>query len=508
MQFLSPYFLLLLFVPFGLYINSLSKKVLSIEKLFSKEILNQLRYKKELLNSTFRYRLFLLALSFMIIGVAHPVVEQKNFSVSSIQNSIIIALDMSKSMQKTDIYPSREALGEQKLLEILKLADGLNIGILFYAKNAYVVYPLSRNTNVISSLLKNRKIEKKFSDNTNLFAALEGSKYMLRGEHQKNIILLSDGGEDISREKELNYLQEEKIRLYTLALTERKNLFLKILSEESGGDYIKYSWGSKDIEQLLYKINLQTKTKIKQTYPIKHYKEYFIYPLLIALFLLLIIYQPSLKLLKFTIVFCIFTLNSHTTLNAAVLDFWHIHKAKEFYNSAKYKLSAQEYSKVASNPSGYYNYANALYKSKEYLKAIQMYKKAVSDDKLLNAKIYHNIANANLQRGKLESAKIYLIKALKEHKFMQTEENLAVVLKELQRRKKLLSSKQIKIRFKNRLKQNEVYPITSSTYSIQLEKLLLNEEQKWMQLISKRKTPLFLQKIPTRRSSADAKVSY
>ena len=508
MQFLYPYFLPLTLFPLILLFYTFTQKAQTIEAIFSKNILNKLRYREETFSKEFRYKVFLVTLSLFIVAFSRPILEEKEFTTTENKNSLVIAVDMSKSMNKIDIYPSRTTLAKQKLLHILEVANNLKIGVLFYAQNAYMLYPISEDKKAMFTLLKNAQIKQIFAPNTNLFAALEGSNRMLQKEHSKNILLLSDGGENIKREKELLYLKKNGLKLYTIALTQQNTQNITLLSKSSGGDFINYTWGDEDIKIILDKISTQVKTPTQTHYDIKHYKEYFTYPLLLALILLFFVYQPSFKLLKLFLLLSFLFVNSPTILKADILDFYTLYKAKEYYKNAKYKKSAIEYKKVASTPNTNYNYANALYKSKEYLQAIQIYKKALSEDKILNAKIYHNIANANMQVDKLNVAKSYLLKALAEHHFTQTEENLALLKKELQRRKKLLAKDATKVHFKNRLKQNSELTHTSSTYSIHLERLFLNEEEQWKKLLSKEKSPLFLQKISTTKRSDDADKPY
>ena len=507
MQFLYVYLLLLLLLPLALLVLSFLRANKSIEGVFSKQVLERLRYKKEFMSNALRYRLFLVALIFMIVALARPVVEKESLSIHEMKNSCVIAVDMSQSMKKTDIYPSRESLAKQKLLHILELGVGLDVGVVFYAKDAYMVYPLSEDKDAIHSILKNAKTKMQFAPNSNLFAALEASAFMLKNEKNKNIILLSDGGENIDRLKELRYLKQKDLKLFSLALTKDKMPFLEILSQKSGGDFAAYTWGDRDINQLLASIKKQTKSQKEHSYKVKNYEEYFSFPLGLALLLLFFVYLPSLRFVKMILLISLMA-NFSQTAQAGVLDFWTLKKASEYYEAGQYHNASKEYAKVVHNASGYYNYANALYKEKEFIKAIKLYKKALGKDKVFNAKIYHNIANAHLKRDKLDVAKTYLVKSLQEHKFSITQENLKLVQKELARRKKLLVKDGIKVQFKNRLKPQEEGFKANSTYSIKLERLVLSEEERWMKYINKQKAPLFLQKIPTTRRSDDAQKLY
>ena len=504
MQFLQVYALLLLCIPLFLFLYSFTKKSNSLEKFFSKEILDKLRLNHLSLSQTLRYRLFLVALVFFILALARPVHQNKSLSMSRMKNSLVIALDMSKSMEKSDIYPSRKALAKQKLLHLLKLSSSLHVGILFFAQEAYMLYPISEDTEAMYTLLQNAQLPKIFAPNTNIFASLEGSSEMLLHESSKNIILLSDGGEDTPRDTELKYLQKHKIKLYTIALSKQNLPHLKTLSKKSGGEFVYASWGDSDIKAILHAIKTQKGEATKETFALKSYQEYFRYPLFFAIFLLFFAYQSSLKLIKIFMFVAFSLVSFQTPLKADILDFYRLHKARAYYSNAEYTKASQEYAQVTKSSHVYYNYAGSLYKAKEYQKAIQIYKKALSQDKLLNAKIYHNIANANVYIDKLSLAKSYYEKALQEHIFVQTQENLALISEVIHKRKKLLAKDGTKVKFRDHLSKEKEFFHTSAKYSIHLETLFLDEEARWLQLISKQKSPLFLQKITTSRRSLDA----
>lgn len=509
MYFLNEYLLILLLIPSLFFVLSFLNIKNRIDTIFSKEMLEILSLNHQVISPTLRYRLFILALSLFIIALARPVKENKGLKVKEMKSSAVIALDVSKSMKQTDIYPSRLTLAKEKLLSIIKSANKMNIGVLIFAKDAYMLYPVSEDLETLEFMLKNADIKRVFKPNSNLFSALQASKYMLRAESSKNIILLSDGAANVSREEELKYLKKNNLKLFSIGITEKSNFQIKDLSKKSGGLFREYSWGNTDVKEILQEIKNNSQTKSVSSYEIKNYNEYFTYPLALAVFLLLVIFMSSFKresMLKLSLLLALMQLLSSTPANAGVFDFWTLREAKILYDEKKYKQSAKSYKKIASNPTTYYNLAGALYMSKDYLEAIRFYKKALGKDSLLNAKIYHNIANSYVQRDKLDVAKEYFVKSLKAHTFTQTQENLKIITQELKKRKKLLAKDTLKIQFKNRLKQQQEWHKISSSYSVKLEDLLLSDEEKWMKLIQNQKTPLFLQKIKTTRMSLDAQI--
>jgi Ca-activated chloride channel family protein len=197
--------------------------------------------------------------------------------------------------------------------------------------------------------------------------------------------------------------------------------------------------------------------------------------------------------------------------NAGMFDFIKLQKAKSYYEKKEYEKAIQYYKEIKLTSEVNYNIANALYKQHKYLQAVRYYKHALTQDTLLNAKIYYNLGNCYAKRGKLELAKAQYERSLKLHAYERTKKNVNIIIQELKKRKKLkkiFSRGSAKVCFKNRLEQTNNDYKASSKYTIKLQKLVISEEEKWMKIIQKQKTPVFLQKIQTKRMSADANKSW
>ena len=102
-----------------------------------------------------RFIVFMLALSgtLAILALAGPVWEKLPQPVFSTQSDLVIALDLSKSMDATDITPSRVARARFKITDILaRRAEG-ETALLVYAGDTFAVTPLTDDTATIESQL-------------------------------------------------------------------------------------------------------------------------------------------------------------------------------------------------------------------------------------------------------------------------------------------------------------------------------------------------------------------
>lgn len=480
MFFLHPIFLILLFVPlFFLFFNS---KVTDkgMYHHFSAEMLKKLSYTQGLRSKT-RTRLFLLALAFFIVALARPVVEKNQLDTSESKSSLVITIDFSKSMHRKDIYPSRLDLALKKVDTLLAKARQLDIGILFYAHNAYRLYPLSQNSTLLRSLLKDANITQHFADNTNLFAALEASEVLLNGQSNKHLLVLSDGGEEVNRVKELQYLQKNHIILSSLALTPTPLQSMRTLCRQSGGVYQKYAWGDEDVQALLNFFHHSHPNAQSYHYALKQYHEYYMFPLLLGLVILLLLWLPRTSP---AIVLLYFVSYGTTTSQAGLLDIY-----SEYQQTKKY------------------NQATQTYQQKHYIDAATLYKQALGTNKKRNAKIYHNIATAYARIHKLRLAKQYYQKSIQSFPLLQSKENLTIINKQIKQERKNLHKKYQKLQFKAIAAKQQQYKTSFTNYTVKLHTLLPDEELRWFNKVLQHKSPLYLHKIPTHLRSLDANFS-
>lgn len=131
-----------------------------------------------------------------------------------------------------------------------------------------------------------------------------------------------------------------------------------------------------------------------------------------------------------------FLLFSNQHVEAGILDFMDLNKAKEAYESGDYEASAklyEEYAQKSKNPESYYNGANAYYKQKKYKEAIESYKRATFDDDGNRAKNYSNLGSAYAKEGDLQKAVESYEESLKIKEDKETRENLKEVEKLLQK---------------------------------------------------------------------------
>jgi len=337
MIFLAPLHLLLLLFPIiFLYISLKNSKIIH-KNIFSQRVLKRITLYPNLENTPSYYRLFLVSMSLFIIALAQPVLNYKNINESHF-TPLVIALDISKSMSLTDVYPNRLSFAKKKIDSILDKYPNLRVSLLLFSRDAYLAYPMSEDFSSLKYLLNN--LDQNFKSGSNLFAALEGSKQILRKYKSKNILLLSDGTSSHDFTQEKIYLKDNNLTLNILYISKNSSQEKEIqnLSLSSGGVFKKFSFGDNDIRFLIHEILKHSQTRKDNSNILEEKKkiQLFYYPLLLALLLLLFIFLKKYEFKRvMSMFFILLSLNFplfHTELHAGVLAFKNIRDAKEYYN--------------------------------------------------------------------------------------------------------------------------------------------------------------------------------
>jgi len=584
MEFLNPNVFYMMLIPLVLLFLLLLTSKSGMQRYFSREILDKLRVGKQYLGKNSRNTLYFLVLILFIISLSRPVINQKEHNVKQKLIPIVIALDVSTSMKATDIYPNRISLAKKKLQHIIQKAKNATIGVVLFAKDSFVLSPVTEDFLSLQYIVDNLDTNLDFVNGSNLFSTLEATKFMLNEYKVKNLIVLSDGGNNNEYTEELKFVKENDIAVYSIGLatkegspipketgyltnkngdivTVKLNESIKRLSLKSAGGYIDYTLDDTDVEAILNRINMQSKKEELSVQKIKTYTELFYYPLAFGLFLLLIALSsfPNLKRKKSVSNIGVLSLLFLSTLlttksEAYSFDFEKIKNANQAYENKDYKTAADNYRAIDTNNQSLYNLGNSLYKQKKYKEAIEVYDKIITDDKNLESKKLYNLGNSYVNTNNLQKAKELYEKALKLKKDKQTQENLDLVNKELEKQKKEKKkneqkdkntkeedkkdknqkkdekkesnkdkkqqdkkkkqqekdnkksqdekSQQDKSKEKNKEKSDKSKDAKAQEQQqVNKDEMSDMEEKKWMQMLQKQKAPIYLQKVKTDKES-------
>ncbi len=89
----------------------------------------------------------------VVIALAGPVWQQLPQPVFQSEAARVIVLDLSRSMDATDVAPSRLARAKFKLLDLLKRSDVGQTALVVFAGGVFVVSPLTQDANTIAAMV-------------------------------------------------------------------------------------------------------------------------------------------------------------------------------------------------------------------------------------------------------------------------------------------------------------------------------------------------------------------
>ena len=123
-------------------------------KVIDKDLMPWLRVKSSGRGS--RLPIWLLTAGWIItvIALANPVWEKLPQPVFQTDHARVIVLDLSLSMNSTDLKPSRIERARFKVSDILARQQEGVVGLVVFAGDAFVVSPLTRDGETISSMLQ------------------------------------------------------------------------------------------------------------------------------------------------------------------------------------------------------------------------------------------------------------------------------------------------------------------------------------------------------------------
>lgn len=136
-----------------------------------------------------------IAALLVIIALAGPTWERLPSPVFRNDSAVVIALDLSRSMDAADIKPSRLIRARYKIADILKQRKDGQTALLVYAGDAFTVTPLTDDTETIASQLEALNTDIMPSQGSDTALVLEKAVELFKqaGLQKGQILLVTDG---------------------------------------------------------------------------------------------------------------------------------------------------------------------------------------------------------------------------------------------------------------------------------------------------------------------------
>jgi Ca-activated chloride channel family protein len=269
--------------------------------------------------------------SLFIIALLGPSFGDIKKEIKAIGKDIYIAIDLSNSMDATDINPSRLEKIKFELSNALKNFHSDRVGIIIFTQEAFVQCPLTYDHNAVKTFLETLSTKIISAGGTDLSAPLQlayqkltNSNAAKEKDSQAKVLLLVTDGENFGSTEAYNWLKKIKkdnIHFFVLGVGSEQgstipsgNGFrtdqegnvvqtmlhakeLRQMSQAAGGKYYEITPGSNEVKTMVGKIQ-KVEGALKDSKKVDSAANKYFYFLFVALGLVLIDVLVSFKTIK------------------------------------------------------------------------------------------------------------------------------------------------------------------------------------------------------------------
>jgi Ca-activated chloride channel family protein len=234
--------------------------------------------RKQARGAGFRWWLMMLCALIAFTSIAGPSWNRVEQPVFRSEQAIVIALDLSWSMDAQDLAPTRLTRAKLKILDILERRKSGTTALVVYSANAFTVTPLTTDADTVASLVNSLSTDIMPSRGSYPPAAILKGKQLLEqaGVGYGEVLLITDGGYSPAAERAANELRDAGYTLSVLGVgtlqgapipkagggfvTDRSGNIavpklqmqdLRRLADAGGGRYTTLSSDDRDIDALL-----------------------------------------------------------------------------------------------------------------------------------------------------------------------------------------------------------------------------------------------------------------
>ena len=259
------------------------------------------------------YSLRILAIIAIIFALMQPQERNAVQEVNAEGIDIMMVIDISGSMKAMDFKPNRLEAVKKVAQNFVSERHNDRIGLNVFARESFLQCPLTTDLNRLNEFIADIEIVNEKFDGTAIGMALAGAINRLRDSDAKSkvIVLLSDGRNNAGELDPIttsDLAKEFGIRIYTIGAGTRGTAMMPVqtvigvrkmpvevdvdeetltkIADITGGKYFRAT-NEKSLAEIYQEISQMETTEYSVREYVQH-AELFYYPLLIALFLLLI----------------------------------------------------------------------------------------------------------------------------------------------------------------------------------------------------------------------------
>ncbi len=211
------------------------------EKYFDSGLFNSLRIGFWEFGSIVKTTLMIAGFVFVIISLAGPKVGTEVREVKRRGVDMLIALDLSASMNAEDVRPSRLDKAKFEIRRLIDRLKGDRVGLVVFTGEAYLQSPMTLDYSALLLFLEIVDTDQMPSSATDFKSAMETSLAAFESLEESsveaaNVLLIISDGEDHgqSYNEALERLIDSNISIYTLGIGTQEGTTIPLYEEETG----------------------------------------------------------------------------------------------------------------------------------------------------------------------------------------------------------------------------------------------------------------------------------
>lgn len=248
-------------------------------------------------------------LFFLLVALYGPHTTGEALGAHQPDKSLLLVLDLSRSMSCEDTFPSRLQIMYNRVAKLIDAFPSTKIGLTGFAAQGYLIAAPTLDHHALKQLLRQLDLKHISREGSNILAALQNADMLLPTQGSRTVVLFSDGGQMQDFSEEITYAKAQRLQVSVYAIgtamggvikadnTLRKdkagniiitriNPRIKILATETGGIYLQHTASDATLAQLVQSLLSGTDPTDNTSETFREQREPYALPLLLALLLL------------------------------------------------------------------------------------------------------------------------------------------------------------------------------------------------------------------------------
>lgn len=182
------------------------------------------------------------------LALAGPAWQRIEQPVFRSDQALVVALDLSRSMDAQDVSPSRLTRARLKVLDLLERRGSGQTALVVYSANAFTVTPLTTDGDTVAALVNSLGTDIMPSRGSYPVAAISKGRQLLEqaGVGAGEVLLITDGGASPAAERVARDLRDEGFTLSVLGVGTREGAPIP----RAGGGFVTDGSGQMAVPRL------------------------------------------------------------------------------------------------------------------------------------------------------------------------------------------------------------------------------------------------------------------